>query len=474
MSIDRRSFLLLWGAAGAGRLRADEPPRQCVGNDFPQVPPNAFRFDSVPDLQVGQFNPKAPKRPLWSKLDDGEKARLGKDLKCAYARMMNRRWTNRRSYMYQAWTHAWYCGGDRDPCFGDIHLSWAFLPWHRAFLYLHEKLIQEELGNSEFRLPVWDWEKDPKVPWIYNSLPSVKHLDCNCSRAQDHICPVTSGQLDAWFGSSSFDSVVGGLSYPGTAFGGLHQCVHVQLGGCMRDFLSAALDPVFFAHHANVDRFWDSWAAQNRSSLSQWPASCLYFYDRGRTVRVKVQDLLETTRLGYRYDRPFMPKSVSVNAIIDNGLVKLDDCAFKQLSNLLSLDLGSDTAGQIRRANESGPPVTLQFRVSLPQLEHGKYYLFGIQNQSGKPVVTLDPCAGLLGMHQSPSQAVIAAHADRDALAHIADKIKRGIQLVYGPASNTSGAACGGASIADGHATPFTPESFEVRVATAPLSSSGD
>jgi hypothetical protein len=39
--------------------------------------------------------------------------------------------------------------------------------------------------------------------------------------------------------------------------------------------------------------------------------------------------------------------------------------------------------------------------------------------------------------------------------------------LVYGPASNTSDPTGGSSLIAKGHATPFIPESFEIRVARA-------
>jgi hypothetical protein len=470
MSIDRRSFLLLGGVLGVGSSQADEPPPLCTGNAFPNIPPNFFRFNSVPDIQVGPFNPKAPKRPLWSTLDDGDKKMLAKNLRCAYTKMMNRRWTNRRSYMYQAWTHAWYCGGDQNQCFGNVHRTWAFLPWHRAFLYYHERLIQAELGNPDFRLPVWDWENDPSVPWIYNSLPSVKNLGCNCSREKNRICPVTPGELDAWFGSSDFDSVAGGLNLAGTSFSGLHQCVHVQLGGCMGNFTSAALDPVFYAHHANVDRYWDAWAAQNRTSLSQWPHSCFYFYDLGRTVRAKVEDLLDTTSLGYQYDPPCTPQyqSKSVSAAVEKtGLVSLDSYFLHQLFMLLSLDSQSDLAEQIRRLNGPDYLVTVQFRVSLPNLEHGKYYLFGMQDQSGKFRVALDPCAGLLGMHGARSNAVIAAPLGNDALAYVLGNIDKGIQLVYGPASNKSDPTGGSSLIAKGNATPFIPESFEIRVARA-------
>jgi hypothetical protein len=459
MSIDRRDFLFLAGAAGAGRSHASAPP-PCVGNDFPQFPPGAFRFDSVPDFQLGQFHPNPPKRPLWSKLSDPEKGSLAKELKRAYTRMMNRPSANRKSYLFQAWTHAWYCGGN-DPFFGDIHNTWAFLLWHRAFLYLHERLIQAELGDPDFRLPVWDWETDPNVPWVYNSLPWVKHIHCDCPRKQNYICPVTQGQIAAWFGGSCFDSVVGGLTYPGTAFGSLHQCVHKQLGGCMGDFVSAALDPVFYAHHANVDRFLDAWQTQNPGSYTKWPTSCFYFYDRGRPVRVHVQDLHRTLSLGYEYDLPCIPKSEAVQAAIVDGLVRLDDCATQRLSKLLRLNLGSGLAGP---ATERVPSLAVQFRASVPT-EHGRYYIFGMQGTQDRSSwsVAMDPCAGLIGMHRSPAEAVIAADLDLDGRL-LLDALRQGIQLVYGQSSKPGDPVCNGAPIANPR--PFTPESFEIRVAT--------
>ena len=63
------------------------------------------------------------------------------------------------------------------------------------------------------------------------------------------------------------------------------------------------------------------------------------------------------------------------------------------------------------------------------------------------------------------AKIVLAAHLGHDALAYVLGNIDHGIQLVYGPASNVSNPACGGASIAN--PTRFAPESFEIRVASA-------
>jgi Common central domain of tyrosinase/Polyphenol oxidase middle domain len=79
-------------------------------------------------------------------------------------------------------------------------------------------------------------------------------------------------------------------------------------GGDMSDFETAARDPVFFAHHGNLDRLWEKWrsdparrateptidAFQNHSFVFKWLD--------GTDVQVPMSDILDTTKLGYTYD----------------------------------------------------------------------------------------------------------------------------------------------------------------------------
>src|SRR5262245_48859560 len=37
------------------------------------------------------------------------------------------------------------------------HGNWYFLPWHRAYLLMYERLIRELTGFKDFALPYWDW-----------------------------------------------------------------------------------------------------------------------------------------------------------------------------------------------------------------------------------------------------------------------------------------------------------------------------
>eukprot|EP00755_Sulcionema_specki_P003907 Sspe_Gene.28783::Locus_13226_Transcript_1_2_Confidence_0.800_Length_1535::g.28783::m.28783 len=110
--------------------------------------------------------------------------------------------------------------------------------------------------------------------------------------------------------------------------GGPHGSPHVFVGGIMSTFLSPE-DPVFFLHHANVDRLWAIWqdchdhdkihsddigdATYERSSWwptggwidANMPYSLFFWEDSGRFGRVRgtPRDMhsISSPRLGYRY-----------------------------------------------------------------------------------------------------------------------------------------------------------------------------
>jgi hypothetical protein len=66
-----------------------------------------------------------------------------------------------------------------------------------------------------------------------------------------------------------------------------HNSVHVDVGGFMGDFLSP-VDPIFMAHHSNIDRLWDIWTQKQQklglptlptgSNLAPWQNEPFLFY----------------------------------------------------------------------------------------------------------------------------------------------------------------------------------------------------
>jgi tyrosinase len=137
-----------------------------------------------------------------------------------------------------------------------------------------------------------------------------------------HFTGVSTG------GSPGFGGVDTGFSHGGPVHGELermpHDQIHVLVGGgdphhptlpgLMSDPDTAALDPIFWLHHANMDRLWEVW---NKSATghhdptdAQWKNGPASVGDRafempdpdGSTWTYTPQDMKSVTALGYDYD----------------------------------------------------------------------------------------------------------------------------------------------------------------------------
>ncbi len=99
-----------------------------------------------------------------------------------------------------------------------------------------------------------------------------------------------------------------------------HGAVHVGVGGLMGSFNTAALDPVFWLHHANIDRIWEIWRTMpDRADTTEaaWLTGVTFhFHDENRTTLTEtVQEVLDTaTQLGYSYEDITAP--VALEALV--------------------------------------------------------------------------------------------------------------------------------------------------------------
>jgi hypothetical protein len=76
----------------------------------------------------------------------------------------------------------------------------------------------------------------------------------------------------------------------------------------MTDFATAGRDPIFFAHHGNLDRLWEIWR-QDPAHKATEPTSDAFLNHRfvftwidGTPIEVPMSDVLDTAKLGYVYD----------------------------------------------------------------------------------------------------------------------------------------------------------------------------
>ena len=137
------------------------------------------------------------------------------------------------------------------------HTNARLLPWHRVFLQLFEEALHNY--HPDVCVPYWDWtrvEEQHFPDWLDGVLPTVHTptRTINVVRAPGSdagLAAIVSGVTSAMAKTS-----YGDFTAP---INGIHGAVHIWVGGTMSDASVSPADPVFWLHHANLDRLWWVW-----------------------------------------------------------------------------------------------------------------------------------------------------------------------------------------------------------------------
>ena len=221
------------------------------------------------------------------------------------------------------------------------HSTWFFLPWHRMYLSCFERIVAAAVvslgGPDDWALPYWNYSPDEadarRIPRAFRDAQTPDGVP-NPLRVTNRNPGVNNGgvvadddevDIEVCLSEPSFvaRSTGGnpGFGGPRTLFnhgGGSvgfleqtpHGDVHVAVGGWMGRFNTAGLDPLFWLHHANIDRLWTVW--QGRDPLHADPADAQWltgvsfdFHDEtGAAVTMTCDQVMDTTAepLLYEYD----------------------------------------------------------------------------------------------------------------------------------------------------------------------------
>jgi tyrosinase len=229
--------------------------------------------------------------------------------------------TDNESYNWIAGFHGapgWYCWhhqyNPRTPV-----QSRLFLPWHRAYLWWLEQALQDrvdelppELQGQDIALPWWDWTRVPEIPPSYEDLEGEQN-----PLASSHArVPNARPPIDHWTTRAPGEHPTARLptkAQIGDQDSGLlsetewttfsdaledfHDSVHGWVGGDMGDPTIAAFDPVFFAHHCQIDRVWSIWQTYWGNGGIPRELLDLELIPFGK----RVKEVLDPQALGYEY-----------------------------------------------------------------------------------------------------------------------------------------------------------------------------
>lgn len=139
-----------------------------------------------------------------------------------------------------------------------------FLSWHRDFLLKLEQAMQA-IDPAAF-IPYWRWSRNRSVPpWMAASLPTVVVPPISGMAGETvHVSrsPHIPAGLPTAAQVASLDANTGLPYNQFTGFlEGLHNTVHNWVGGTMADITVSPSDPLFWMHHAEIDRIWSVWQA---------------------------------------------------------------------------------------------------------------------------------------------------------------------------------------------------------------------
>ena len=291
------------------------------------------------------------------------------------------------------------------------HGSWYFLPWHRMYLMAFELAVQDVLDDPDWSLPYWyavnpdDAGAGVLPPAFRDRTVGNDLFTTRRSRRMNAGAPLPdlgASLLDALaaplystpLGTSTFGGGERATpSFSGDETGLLedtpHGAVHVLVGndfdaagnpvrlGWMGSFFTAALDPVFWLHHANLDRLWQVWLDADPAHVQPtaddaWAATRWSFPKvGGGTVSWRVDEVLDVAALGYTYESTAVPSAMAPPpgpVVVGGGAGAGDGPAEGHLEARMPAPMPPQTLGAAVGVAIAAPgPVEIEMeRVSAP------------------------------------------------------------------------------------------------------------
>jgi tyrosinase len=299
--ISRRHFL----ATAAVTLAADPVAacdRRYLRYPIASAPPSFRIADSL------------PARPNIMSLDGPRLDSLRRGV--AAMRALPR--TDRRSWAFQAAIHGTADPTYTDPLFNQCQHSYfqtnlRFLPWHRGYLYFFERVLRWAANDPGLMLPFWDWTTYPVLPEPYRyPADSSNPLYEAKRKANDGSAlpgSVVVDDLNIALGQTDFPTA-GPDGFSPDLEDSPHGQVHTLVGGrggLMTTVPTSAGDPIFWLHHANIDRLWNVWLNQGDGRANITDSTYLdtpytFADETGGTVTVRIRDIINSAALGYQYE----------------------------------------------------------------------------------------------------------------------------------------------------------------------------
>jgi tyrosinase len=252
-----------------------------------------------------------------------------------------------------------------------------FPPWHRLFVYHFEEIVRGVLkaagDQDDFTLPYWNYLSDDVSDL---SIPPEFRDPGSALFVRDRVEQVNAGQRIDWdnpgelndlaFAEPVYTRPNGEGGFCGLLNLNPHRTVHTLVGNDtnMAGIPYAAKDPLFWVHHCEIDRLWESWCRLPNGKNPIWPDRSFVFADAaGQAVEHKCQDADRVAGLGYQYDGYYVPKTTPDPVVVSAATTQ----AVAQLTRAAATAPVRLTADLVRVALQPSPAVLPQRADRTPE-----------------------------------------------------------------------------------------------------------
>jgi tyrosinase len=318
------------------------------------------------------------------------------------------------------------------------HQTWFFLSWHRAYITGFEAIIAAKIGQlggpANWALPYWNYSQaatstlnprrlppafrnqfnaDGSKNWLWmprnqpappNTVLTMSqgNVNTNIAMNQTVFSNAVTGQFTSFGGDRT------GFSHSGNRSGALesvpHNVIHTNIGGAMRDPDTAALDPIFWLHHCNIDRLWEEWrkklgAAAADPTQTQWLNGVTFdiLTEKAANFKFKSAAALNSTTLlhGFRYDSvaPVVAGGTTIamktakKAAVKTSIVAPGDAADEGMAEMVAANVDVLTlgAGRTSTSVQMAPNRrSLQAMARSPARETAARFILVVEGVTAK------------------------------------------------------------------------------------------
>jgi hypothetical protein len=330
----------------------------------------------------------------------------------------------------EAWDNCTHTPSGRE----QIH----FLVWHRLYIYNFEKIVRKLSGDSTFSLPYWGYTDTTNIAQS-RTMPAM-FRDTNVSLYEkarlDSInkgFPISGKMINKLSLTKLFHNTTY-AGFNGNIDAAPHGAMHNYLGygndpkgksmfspikqtmdegGLMQDVATAAFDPIFWVHHANIDRIWQQWTNSPNGKkvtldeLKSAPWVYTFFDENGKKVVYSDEEIIKIIyNMDYDYDDTKVfektgllaseSKTIDLIAPLQQSVILSQKPNVTITKSVTNFKVQNNLKKALLSAKETNKPLFMKITVSFIKPPKGSYEVYLNLPAKTVPTVESDYFAGFM------------------------------------------------------------------------------